>query len=448
MTMPAAPHTSLTAASPVSAWGCLSREPHRLLPLRDRHDLQLGSAAEGPGLAFGNGRSYGDACLNPGGLLWTTRTLDRFIAFDHRSGVIECEAGVLLDDIIRVALPHGWFLPVTPGTRFVTLGGAIAHDVHGKNHHRGGTLGEHVLSLSLVRTDGRRIECSPTAQADWLGATIGGMGLTGVIVAVRLQLKPTPGPWISTETLPYESLAEFFSLSRESEIDWEYTVSWVDCVHGQGSDVRGLFIRGNHADHPAEVAPARTMTVPFTPPFSLVNRGTLRAFNASYFRANRRRGKARIQHVNPFFYPLDGLLEWNRIYGPKGFFQYQCVIPRSQEVAGTAELMQTIRDSGLGSFLAVLKTFGDRPAAGLMSFPMAGTTLALDFPNDGERTKQLFARLDAIVGQAGGRLYAAKDARMPAALFHQGYPRLPDFLPYRDPGISSALSRRLIDTRT
>lgn len=443
--MAAAPQAAQGERSQVSAWGRLSNELHWVQPLRSRRQLHLGDAGQAPGLAFGNGRSYGDACLNPGGRLWATRGLDRFIDFDHRSGIVECEAGVLLDDIIRVALPHGWFLPVTPGTRFVTLGGAVAHDVHGKNHHSSGTFGEHVLSLELARTDGTRILCSPADHAEWLSATIGGMGLTGVIVSLRLQLKAAPGPWIATETLPYASLDQFFRLSRESERDWEYTVSWVDCTHGRGAQVRGLFIRGNHAAHPAQPPAPRRLRVPFTPPLSLVNRATLRAFNAAYFHKNRRQDGARMQHLLPFFYPLDGLLEWNRIYGPRGFYQYQCVIPRPQEEAGTAALLQAIRDSGRGSFLAVLKTFGERPAAGLMSFPMAGTTLALDFPNEGATTAQLFARLDAIVARAGGRIYAAKDARMPAELFANGYPQLAAFRPFRDPGISSALSRRLMD---
>ena len=430
----------------MSSWGRLSREPHRVQPLRDRLRLDLGTANPADrALPYGNGRSYGDACLNPGGRLWTTRGLDRFIAFDASTGVLECEAGVLLDEIIALALPRGWFLPVTPGTRYATLGGAIANDVHGKNHHRAGTLGEHVRSLLLARTDGSRIECSPERQPDWLRATIGGLGLTGVIVSVRLQLKRVPGAWMEGETLAFRSLADFFRLSRESERDWDYVVSWVDCVHGAGHDTRGIFFRANHARHEAPAPAARKLSVPVTPPVSLINRLSLRAFNTAYFHLHRLRGGRRLrQHLLPFFYPLDGVREWNRIYGPRGFYQYQCVVPRSHEADATAELMRVIRASGLGSFLAVLKTFGEREPAGLLSFPMAGTTLALDFPNQGTRTLDLFARLDAIVRAAGGRLYPAKDARMSRELFLQGYPRVAEFLRFRDPGISSALSRRLL----
>jgi FAD/FMN-containing dehydrogenase len=429
----------------VASWGRLTHDLHVVQPLRDRQHLDLGASGDGPALPYGNGRSYGDVCLNPGGRLWLTRTLDRFIAFDEASGVIECEAGVLLDEIIAVALPRGWFLPVTPGTRFASLGGAIANDVHGKNHHRAGTLGEHIDSLVLARSDGSRRECSREQDAEWLQATIGGLGLTGVIVSARLRLKRAPGAWMLTESLPFETLAGFFDLSRESEPDWEYTVSWIDCVHGRGPDTRGIFFRANHAAHDAAVPANGTRTFPFTPPFSLINRATLNAFNQGYFLSNRLRRGTRLQALLQFFYPLDGMLEWNRMYGPRGFFQYQCVVPRTCEREATAELLNAIRASGKGSFLAVLKTFAARAPAGLLSFPMAGTTLALDFPNEGERTERLFMQLDAIVGAAGGRLYPGKDARMPRGLFHQGYPRLPEFTRFRDPGISSAFSRRLFD---
>jgi FAD/FMN-containing dehydrogenase len=432
------------AVGNVRAWGRLSNDRHRLHALRDRDHVELDAADGLPGLPFGHGRSYGDCCLNPGGWLWTTRTLDRFVSFDTSTGVIECEAGVLLDEIISVALPRGWFLPVTPGTRFVTLGGAIANDVHGKNHHRRGTLGEHVLSLCLQRSDGLRLECSRQQNTDWLSATVGGLGLTGVILLARLQLMPVPGAWIDTETLPFESLNEFFTLSRESDAMWEYTVAWIDCMHGSGADTRGVFFRGNHIAHDAAAPPARPRDVPATPPLSLINRASVRAFNAGYFLHKRwRRGRG-TQHLLPFLYPLDGLRYWNRLYGRKGFYQYQCAVPRDAEVCAIAELMKAIRAGGRGSFLAVLKTFSDRPSAGLLSFPMAGTTLALDFPNEGPLTERLFIRLDEIVRQAGGRLYPAKDARMPAGLFRQGYPQLDLFCAFRDPGISSAMSRRLL----
>ena len=432
----------------VTSWGRLSRELHQVVALRDRGPLPNGTSLPGSALAFGNGRSYGDACLNPGGRLWAMRGLDRFIAFDTATGVIECEAGVLLREIVAVALPCGWFLPVTPGTQFATLGGAIANDVHGKNHHRAGTLGGHVDSFWLARSDGSLQQCSRSANAALFEATIAGLGLTGVIVSARLQLRRVAGPWMAATTAPFDTLDDFFALSRQAERDAEYGVAWIDCLSGSAGRARGIFFSADHADGGAaadrEPPRQRTRSVPVTPPWSLVNGVSLRLFNALYHRAHRQRAGRHVQHLEPFFYPLDKLLDWNRLYGPRGFYQYQCVVPRNGEAAAVAELLAAIKASGTGSFLAVLKTFGEHPGAGLLSFPLPGTTLALDFPNRGEATLRLFARLDAIVGAARGRLYPAKDACMSRALFEQGYPRLGEFLRFRDPGISSAMSRRLM----
>ena len=255
-----------------------------------------------------------------------------------------------------------------------------------------------------------------------------------------------PGPWIDGEVLTFSTLDDFFRLSRESEAAFDYIVSWIDCVHGSARSTRGVFFRGNHSAVSKPPPAQRAMTVPVTPPLSLINRVSLRAFNSAYFHLQRLRAGPRLDHLLPFFYPLDGLLGWNRIYGPRGFYQYQCVVPRVVEGDATAELLATIRRAGRGSFLAVLKTFGERPNAGILSFPMAGTTLALDFPNEGAVTEALFQRLDAVVREAGGRLYPAKDARMGRDLFHAGHPGLTEFFRYRDPGMASDLSRRLFDT--
>ena len=431
--------------TPLSSWGRLSREPHDVHPLADRHRLPQQLAREAPGLAFGMGRSYGDVCLNPGGTLWKTTGLDRFIAFDAVSGRLSCEAGVLLRDIQRLMVPRGWILPVTPGTQMVTVGGAIANDVHGKNHHRLGSFGDSVRFLRLVRTDGQVIDCGPEEKPDWFAATVGGLGLTGVIAEAVIQLRRIPGPWLETETLPYGNLDAFFALADRSEASWEHTVSWIDCMNRRGG--RGLFMRGNPLDVGERRPPrAHQRTLPFTPPFSLVNRLSLKPFNVSYYHLNRLKAGKAIVHYEPFSYPLDNLLEWNRMYGPKGFYQYQSVVPHEHGQEAVAAMLKAIADSGEGSFLAVLKTFGQRPSPGMLSFPRPGVTLALDFPNRGDRTHRLFARLDAIVREAGGRLYPAKDARMPRDLFESGYPRLQEFLGYRDPGIRSALSRRLIGT--
>jgi FAD/FMN-containing dehydrogenase len=389
------------------------------------------------------GRSYGDICLNPEGALWVTTGLDHFIAFDDSNGRLVCEAGVLLRDIQRLVIPHGWILPVTPGTQLVTVGGAIANDVHGKNHHILGSFGDHVQSVSLIRTDGEIIQCGPHEKADWFAATVGGAGLTGVITQAEIQLRRAPGPWLDAETVPYANLNEFFCLADGSEADWEHTVSWIDCITGGGG--RGLFMRGNPTSDGERPLPRqRKLTMPVVPPVSMVNQFSLRPFNMAYYYLKKWQAKRVITHYEPFFYPLDNLLEWNRIYGPKGFFQYQSVVPREAGQDAVQAMLKEIARSGDGSFLAVLKTFGNRQSIGMLSFPQPGVTLALDFPNRGDHTHRLFERLDAVVREAKGRLYLAKDARMPRQLFEAGYPRLTEFIKYRDPGISSSLSRRLM----
>ena len=428
----------------VSSWGRLSAEPHHVFSARDLPALQQALRhSSNPGLAHGMGRSYGDACLNPGGTLWLTGGLDHFIAFNEDNGRLVCEAGVLLRDIQRLAVPRGWMLPVTPGTQLVTVGGAIANDVHGKNHHVLGSFGDHVRHLTLLRTNGETIECGPHQRSDWFAATVGGVGLTGIITQAELQLRRTPGPWLDTETLAYANLDEFFQLADASEAHWEHTVSWIDCISGGGG--RGVFMRGNPivtAPRPLPTAQQRTM--PLVSPVSLVNRLSLRPFNMAYYHLKKWRAGRAITHYEAFFYPLDNLLEWNRMYGPRGFFQYQSVVPRANGQDAIQAMLREIAHSGDGSFLAVLKTFGNRQPVGMLSFAQPGVTLALDFPNHGARTHRLFERLDAIVREAQGRIYLAKDARMPRELFEAGYPRLPEFLPYRDPGISSGLSRRLM----
>jgi FAD/FMN-containing dehydrogenase len=427
----------------VYSWGRLGDFDHQVIPLSDRHRIapQMRSESSGLafGLAFGMGRSYGDVCLNPGGVLWNTTMLDRFIRFDETSGLLQCEAGLLLRDVQRMIVPRGWMLPVVPGTQLATLGGAVANDVHGKNHHVAGSFGDHVIEIVLTRTDGSR---SVLRAGDArFAATIGGLGLTGVITELTLQLKRIQGPWLQVETQPYKNLATFFDLADAAEADWEHTVSWIDCVAGSG---RGIFMRANHSDA-QQVAPksSRQLRMPFVPPVSLVNTLTLKPFNHLYYQLKKKQS-TNLQYYENFFHPLDHLLEWNRMYGPRGFFQYQCVLPRMQGREGVQAMLKQISRAGVGSFLAVLKTFGERPSVGMLSFAQPGVTLALDFTNQGDKTHKLLASLDDIVRDARGRLYPAKDARMPRALFEAGYPRLEEFLSHRDPGISSAMSRRLM----
>ena len=397
-------------------------------------------------LPYGNGRSYGDSCLNTGGVLIDCRHLDRFISFDGDSGVLRCEAGVLLADILDMAVPRGWFLPVTPGTRLVSVGGAIANDVHGKNHHRAGAFGRHVRCFELLRSDGSRLICSPDDNRDFFRATIGGLGLTGLVSWAEIQLNPIANAYMDQETIRFHNLAEFFRLSKASDAGFEYTVAWIDCLAKDVSLGRGLFVRGNHARSAAVAEPKTPRngpSVPFAPPLSLVNRISLRAFNTLYFHRQRGDEAARQVHYRPFFYPLDAIGDWNRIYGPKGFYQYQCVLPMAQGEAGMTEILRKIAAAGIGSFLAVLKVFGDLPSPGLMSFPRSGVTLALDFPNSGDKVRALMAQLDAIISAHGGAIYPAKDARMPPDLFRQAYPRLEEFRQWIDPAFSSSFWRRV-----
>ena len=427
----------------ISSWGRLNSAEHDLRSLENVKDVAATLRESAPGIAYGLGRSYGDVCLNPGGTLWRTTGLDHFIAFDENTGVLVCEAGVVLRDIQRMILPRGWSLPVTPGTELVTVGGAIANDVHGKNHHKFGTFGDHIRSVKIVRTDGSEIDCGPTLLSDWFAATVGGIGLTGLITQAEIQLRRVPGPWFETETVPFFNVDEFFALSLESDIGWENSVSWIDCVASGGG--RGLFMRGNPVSVDSKREPhRRSLAMPVVPPISMVNQTSLRAFNSAYFQFNKRRSGKQLTHYEPFLYPLDNILEWNRMYGPRGFYQYQSVVPRENGRDATDLMLREIARSGQGSFLAVLKTFGERIPIGMLSFPRPGVTLALDFPNRGEETLKLLDRLDAIVRDAGGRIYLAKDARMSREMFEFGYPKIADFHQYRDPGMSSAMSRRLL----
>ena len=429
----------------LSSWGRLSRHPHETVVLyeRDRAGSQIRESAL-PGIAHAAGRSYGDICLNGEHTAWLTRGLDKFIAFDADTGVLRCEAGVTLQQISALSMPHGWFLPVTPGTQFATVGGAVANDVHGKNHHQRGSFGEHITELGLLRTDGCAIRCGPLEHSEWFCATVGGMGLTGLIADVSVQLRRVNGPWVDTQTETFDTLEEFYALSAKHVTTWEYSVAWIDCGRSARGTTRGAFFCGNHADRSDALVPARTRSAALLPALRWVNPLSAKLFNAAYFRRQRAIAGRATQPYTAFFYPLDGLLEWNRIYGHAGFYQYQCVIPRAVQLDATHALLREIQASDSGSFLSVLKTFGDRASPGMLSFPMAGTTLALDFPNRGDATLRLFDRLNAIVSAAGGRLYPAKDAAMPAALFQSSYPRLEEFKAFRDPGMSSEMSRRLL----
>lgn len=405
-----------------------------------------------PALAVGMSKSYGDVALISNGLAIRTTGLNKFIDFDPETGILECEPGVLLREIQAIFVKRGWMLAVTPGTSYVTVGGAIANDVHGKDHHFAGTFGDHIISLELATSSGELLTCSDELNSGLFRATIGGLGLTGLITSARIQLKRVAGPYFEAESIPFGNIDEFFSISEETEREnWEASVAWFDCSTRWAG--RGSFTRGNASmreydsrkDDAKLNLNARNLNFPVVPPFSLINKVTLDAFNHAYFQLQKAVSGKSQMHYKDFYYPLDGVTNWNRIYGPKGFFQYQSVVPMEAASEATKEMLEEIRRSGEGSFLGVIKTFADKKPAGLLSFAKHGVTLALDFPNRGASTESLFNTLDRIVRDAGGRLNPSKDARMSREMFAQGYPELMKFQKYRDPGFSSDFAKRLID---
>lgn len=401
----------------------------------------------GTTLAYGNGRSYGDSCLAASGQVIHTRPLDRLIAADWDRGVLRAESGVTLEQVLDVAVPRGWMLPVTPGTKYVTLGGAVANDVHGKNHHVRGTFGKHVKRFGLERSDGAYFECAPDSKPELFAATIGGLGLTGLITWVEIQLTPIRSSLIDVTSIRFANLDEFFALSEQLDPLHEYSVAWIDCQSRGASLGRGIFMVGDHAnDGPLEVERRRKITVPFTLPVPLFNRLTLHALNEAYYRRHPNAEKRSRVSYDAYFYPLDSLLEWNRIYGRAGFQQYQCVVPTATARDATRSILDAIAASGTGSFLAVLKRCGAIASPGLLSFPIEGTSLALDFPQREELNVRLFARIDSIVREAGGRLYPAKDAHMSGADFRAAYPKWQQVEALRDPALMSRFWERT--TRT
>jgi FAD/FMN-containing dehydrogenase len=323
------------------------------------------------------------------------------------------------------------------------VGGAIANDVHGKNHHRAGTFGSHVRALELLRSDGERLFCSPDDNQDFFHATISGLGLTGLITWAEIQLKPISSSSISGESLRYSSLEEFFEISNASDADWEYTVSWIDCTTRKG---RGIFYRGNHSDDgklSTHSLKKGQMSVPFNIYGRLLNKYSVKLFNNTIYNKHWQKKSAFTKNLIPFFYPLDRIGNWNRLYGANGFLQFQSVVPIRDAHKTTSEMLGKIVDSGMGSFLAVLKVFGDPISPGMMSFPRKGVTLALDFPFRGKVTQRLFNELEAIVADAGGAIYPAKDACMAGENFVQYYPAASEFQNFIDPAFSSNFWRRV-----
>jgi FAD/FMN-containing dehydrogenase len=398
-------------------------------------------------LIIGNLRSYGDEVICPDGNYLQTTSCDRILQVDTQADTVTAESGVRLDVLQNRVASFGYMLPVTPGTSYLTLGGAIANDVHGKNHHRAGTFGCFVLRLELVRTSGEVLLCSPSENPEFFAGTIGGMGLTGAITWAMIQLRRVDSPFLRVTSRRFRDLDEFFNLELESKDQHEYSVAWIDCAAKGRSLGRGIY---SVADHAASAAHSRgeenrgtrgAPNVPFYMPLSPINRVTLDAMNSLYYRLHRT-GAISVHYAN-WLYPLDAIGSWNRLYGRRGFFQFQCAVPLSEARSSIAEMLKTIAAAGQGSFLAVLKNFGDKASPGLMSFPMAGATLAVDFPNRGKATRELLLELYRITAGARGRLYPAKDACSPPDSLEMGYSNFARFKELLDPGLESRMSRRL-----
>jgi len=434
----------------LSGWGRLA------VPGREVCSEDLERITRDVPLSRGLGRSYGDSSLPPPGqpLVAGSRLADRILAFDPATGLLRAEAGLSLFELNRVFLPRGFFDPVAPGTQFITLGGMVAADVHGKSHHRSGSFGTHLTRLKMRVADGRIVECSRELEPELFRATLGGMGLTGHILEVECRLLRVPSPWIQAESERVADIDSFIDALKEAGPRWPYTVGWIDCLSRGRRMGRGILHRGRWAD-PAE-APARfpaerrRPSVPFVLPGWVIGRWSVRTFNALFYRSHLPRVKRAVVHPESFFYPLDVVLHWNRLYGPRGFTQYQCVLPESAGRGASRRFLELLTKRGGASMLCVIKDCGPE-GLGLLSFPKAGTSIALDLPiRDG--TQALVDALNELVIAEGGRVYLAKDALTRGDHYRAMEPRLDAFLAVRrkwDPEgrLRSAQSVRILGDR-
>ena len=426
-------------------WGRYPRSEGEFHQARDRNELvALLQRLGGPVIASGAGRSYGDSAL--ASHLINTQYLDNFLRFDKETGVLRCGAGTTLQSIIELCAPQGWFPPVLPGTCFVTVGGATAADIHGKNHHRHGSYCDHLLEITLLLADGSVETCSTAANSELFHATCGGMGLTGIICDLTLQLTRVPGLSIRQRTLPAANLAECMDLLEANE-SATYSVAWLDCLARGEHSGRSIIYLGEHADDGDFTLKRRlSLSVPFNAPSFMLNRYSVAAFNSLLYSLRKRGSDNSSVDFDKYFFPLDNIRHWNRLYGRRGFLQYQFAIPQESAREGVDRVLRRIAKAGKGSFLSVLKQFG-AGNQNLLSFPMAGYTLALDFKFENDLLP-LLDELDRMVLDHGGRLYLAKDARMSEASFKSGYPNWEQFMEIKakyDPNtvFASLQSRRL-----
>jgi len=422
-----------TGGKRLSNWGNYPKVAVKLYEFEDLGTLRKLVTATQNVIPRGNGRCYGDSALAP--QVISTLSYNKFLAFDEQQGTIRCQSGVILADILDVIVPKGWFLPVTPGTKLISVGGAIASDVHGKSQHKAGNFSDHVLELELMLGDGSIVTCSAEKNADLYWTTCGGMGLTGVILNATLRLIPIETAYIRQDVIKAKNLDELMDLFEQSE-DWTYSMAWIDCLTTGDSMGRGILMRGEHArlsdlekeahkQNPLAPKPKRKLNVPFNFPNLVLNSLTMKLFNVLYYYKQLSRQVTSIVDYDTFFYPLDSIANWNRIYGRRGFTQYQFILPKQHSREGMRKILQKISGRGMGSFLAVLKLYGHQK--GYIPFAMEGYSLALDFPITADLF-QFLDELDEIVLANGGRLYLTKDVRMDKKMFMQSYPKAEDFI--------------------
>ena len=441
----------------LSGWGrypVVESQVHR--PEKRSTLRELLQTGETPLLARGAGRSYGDAALNAAGDTVLADRLNRMISFNPETGVLRAEAGVRLRGILTTFVPRGWFLPVTPGTKEVTLGGAVAFDVHGKNHHRDGGFSNFVREIELLTANGEVVTCGPGQNEDLFWATVSGAGLTGIITEVALELRPIETAYVAERTLKAQDLDDAFALFEEHEPDYLYSVAWIDCLASGNNLGRSHLMFGRHATpgelttkqrrDPLGYEPDHLASLPFDLPEGVLSEYTVKAFNQLYYARQRTRDKRAVVGIDPFFYPLDAIDDWNRMYGESGFVQFQCVLPMEESYEGLKEILAEVQESGLASFLAVLKRMGP-PDGGMLTFPMRGYTLALDIPRR-EGLEPLLRDLHAITARRGGRVYLAKDAYLRPDTFRVMYPALEEWLEVKrrvdpDNRFTSAQAQRL-----
>jgi decaprenylphospho-beta-D-ribofuranose 2-oxidase len=425
----------------ITNWGLYPVKEASLVHPGDLWELQEAVKAKNNMIARGNGRCYGDSSL--GEHIISTLKMNRILEFDTDAGVIHCEAGLMLDDILKLIVPKGFFLPVSPGTKFITVGGALASDIHGKNHHVDGVFSDHVLSFSLINEKGEKAEITP--ENSLFHQTAGGMGLTGIIYAVRFRLKKIESSMMRIVKYRAANLKAIFDLF-EQHSDPTYSVAWIDCLASGKKMGRSILIVGEHAKADevqgndllkAHKPPG--LNIPFYFPGWALNRWTVKAFNMLYYNNPLvKHGKPEVVHYDPYFYPLDAIHNWNRIYGKRGFTQYQFVLPKAVSYEGVSRILGIMQEQGEASFLAVLKLFGKSHEDRFLHFPQEGYTLAVDFQVN-DKVMKMLDRFDEIVMELGGKIYLTKDARMKTETFDALYPNKPPL----QPGFRSSQSERL-----